>query len=250
MKNQKIQKEIIFCSQKEKAGIFLKGIVILSIISFLFYNSWIGIPAGSPLLFLYYRLEHKKSLKKKTEKLEEHFKEALLSILSALKAGHSIENAFKEAYRDLEYRFGNGDVMVKELLFINRQIRNNIPIEQLVDEFARRTESEDIKDFAHVFTVAKKSGGDMGKIMERTISIIARRMEIKDDIRILVAGKKYEQQIMNLVPMGIILYIRLSNPGYFDGLYWNFAGVVIMTTVLLIYLGAYYLSEQILEIAS
>lgn len=249
MKSQKIQKEIVFCSRTEKAVIFLKGLILLSIISFLFYNSWIGIPAGSPLLFLYYRLEHKKLLKKKAERLEEHFKEALLSVLSALKAGHSIENAFKEAYRDLEYRFGSEDVMVKQLLFINRQIKNNIPIEQLVERFAKKTESEDILDFAHVFTIAKKSGGDMGKIMERTISIIARRMEIKDDIRILVAGRKYEQQIMNLVPMGIILYIRLSNPGYFNGLYWNFAGVVIMTAVLFIYLGAYCLSERILEIA-
>lgn len=234
----------------EKIKIFLKGMMLLSIISFLFYNSWLGILAGSPFLLLYYRLEYKKLLKKKTEKLEEHFKEALQSILSALKAGHSIENAFREAYKDLEYRFGNGSEMVKELLFINRQVKNNIPIEQLVERFGKRTESEDIKDFAHVFAIAKKSGGDMGKIMERTISIIARRMEIKDDIRILVAGKKYEQQIMNLVPMGIILYIRLSNPGYFNGLYRNFAGVVIMTTVLLIYLGAYCLSERILEIAS
>lgn len=249
MKNPKNRKEMIFCSPKEKGIILLKGTILLSVISFLFYNSWIGVPAGIPLLFLYYRLEHKKLLKKKREQLEEHFKEALLGILSALKAGHSIENAFMEAYKELAYRFGNEDVMVKELLLINRQVKNNIAIEQLVEKFAGKTKSDDIVDFAHVFTIARKSGGDMGKIMERTISIIARRMEIKEDIRILVAGKKYEQQIMNLVPMGIVLYIRLSNPGYFNGLYGNFMGIMIMTAVLLIYLGAYCLSERILEIA-
>ena len=64
----------------------------------------------------------------------------------------------------------------------------------------------------------------------------------------LVAAKKYEQQIMNLVPMGIILYIRVSNPGYFDSLYHNLAGVLIMTAALALYLAAYLLSEKILEI--
>lgn len=59
MRNQKIQKELVFCFRKEKAIIFLKGFMLLSIISFLFYNSWIGVLAGSPLLFLYYRMEHK-----------------------------------------------------------------------------------------------------------------------------------------------------------------------------------------------
>lgn len=245
----KKKKEIICCSSKEKIRIFLKGTVLLSAVGILFYNSWISILIGSPVLILYIRFEYQKLVKKKTEKLASHFKEALLSILSALKAGYSVENAFVEAYRDLEYRFGSEEVMVRELLFINRQVKNNIPIEKLIEEFAQKSGSADIKDFARIFRIAKKSGGDMGKIMDRTISIITRKMEMQEDIRMLVAAKKYEQQIMNLVPLGIILYIRLTNQGYFDPLYHNPAGIVIVTAALAVYAGAYYLSEKILEIA-
>lgn len=239
----------ICCSKKESMKIVIKGVVLLAVIGFLFYNSWMGIMAGSPLLILYYKWEQQKLLKKKEEELNDHFKEALLSILSALKAGYSVENAFVEAYRDLEYRFGSNETIVKELLFINRQVKNNIPIGHLMEEFAKKTGSEDIRDFAHIFKIAKKSGGDMGRIMERTIFIITKRMEMQQDIRLLVAAKRYEQQIMNFVPMGIILYIRLSNPGYFDGLYHNLAGAVIMTAALAVYLAAYRLSEKILAIA-
>ncbi|MBP3458228.1 MAG: type II secretion system F family protein [Lachnospiraceae bacterium] len=241
--------EIICCSSKEKVRIFLKGIVLLSAVGILFYNSWISILIGSPILILYYRFEYRKLVKKKTEELTDHFKEALLSILSALKAGYSVENAFVEAYRDLEYRFGAEKVMVKELLFINRQVKNNIPIERLIEDFGQKSGSADIKDFAHIFRIAKKSGGDMGKIMDRTISIISRRMEMQEEIRMMVTAKKYEQQIMNFVPLGIILYIRVTNQGYFDPLYHNPAGIVIVTAALAVYLGAYYLSERILEIA-
>lgn len=43
---------------------------------------------------------------KKSEKLEDHFKEALSAVVAALRAGYSVENAFVEAYKDLAYRFG------------------------------------------------------------------------------------------------------------------------------------------------
>jgi tight adherence protein B len=247
--DMKRESSIITCSKKDKGFMLIKGIALLGSIGFLFYYSWIAVLLGSPLLIFYYKSEYQKMLKRKTEELTNRFKDVLLAVLAALKAGYSVENAFMEAYRDLNYRFGSEDVMVKELLRMNRQIKNNIPIENLMEDFAKKSGADDIRDFAHIFRIAKKTGGDMGKIMERTISIITERVEIKEEIRMLIAGKRYEQKIMDLVPMGIIFYIRLSNPGYFDGLYHNPAGVVIMTSALSVYLAAYYLSEKILEIA-
>ena len=122
-------------------------------------------------------------------------------------------------------------------------------MEQLLEKFAQNTGSSDIKDFAEIFKIAKRSGGDMGEIMEHTISIITRRIEIKEEIRMLTAAKKYEQNIMNLVPMGIIFYIRMTNPGYFNSLYHNAAGIAVMTAALSVYAAAYYMSEKILAIA-
>lgn len=234
---------------RERAEIIIKGVLILAVAGFLFYNSPLSILIGSPFLIFYYRYEQKKRQKKRAEELTLHFKEALLSVLAALKAGYSVENAFVEAYRDLEYRFGSADEMAKELLFINRQVKNNVPIERLLEDFAKKSGNDDIRDFAQVFAIAKRSGGDMGRVLERTVSMLTRKMETQENIRMLVASKRYEQQIMNVVPMGIIFYIRLTNPGYFDVLYHNPAGIAVMTAALAVYLAAYRLSEKILEIA-
>ena len=72
---------------------------------------------------------------------------------------------------------------------------------------------------------------------------------MRETIRLLSAAKKYEQDIMNMVPIGIIFYIRMTNPGYFDSLYHNLFGIIVMTAALFVYVGAYLLSEKILEIA-
>lgn len=248
MKSKK-ENKIISCQRKEVLLAVIKGLIILTFIGILFFDSLIAVFIGSPLLFFYVRKELKAQKKRKLEKLTEHFKEALLGVVAALKAGYSVENAFVEVYRDLRYRFGEKDIMVSELLLINRQAQNNTPMEELLEQFANKTDSGDIRDFAEIFKIAKKSGGDMGEIMERTISIITRRIEMKEKICMLTAAKKYEQQIMNFVPIGIIFYIRMSNPGYFDSLYQSEAGIVIMTSALAVYGAAYYISERILEIA-
>ena len=245
---QNKQHHIIVCNTRQKAEIVLKGSLLLCVIGVLFYDTLLAALILAPALYFFYKREYEKWMGKKAEELAEHFKEALLSVLSALKAGYSVENAFVEAQRDLQYRFGEKDIMVKQLFLINRQVKNNVPIERLLEQFATESRLRDIRDFAHVFRIAKRNGGDMGRIMERTIGMLARRMEVKEEIRMLVAAKRYEQQIMNLVPMGIILYIRLSNPGYFDSLYHNTAGIVLMSIAVVVYAAAYLLSEKILEI--
>ncbi|MCR5654542.1 MAG: type II secretion system F family protein [Lachnospiraceae bacterium] len=236
-------------TKEEWLGICLKIVPLFIAIAELFYDSLLALLFLLPFMMLFFLQEERKLETRRTELLTMHFKEMLLSMVAALKAGYSVENAFRESYRDISFRFGENDVMARELQKILRQTKNGIPVEKLLHAFAQKTDVDAIRDFADIFAIAKRSGGDMGKIMGRTISIITRQMEVKEEIRLLVAAKRYEQQIMNVVPLGILLYIRMTNPGYFDGLYHNVSGIAIMTVVLIIYALAYVLSEKILEIA-
>ena len=56
-----------------------------------------------------------------------------------------------------------------------------------------------------------------------------------------------EWMIMKLIPFAILLYIELANPEYFDGLYHNTRGVLVMTGCLAVYLGAYMAGEMIMK---
>ena len=246
----KIREEWIgFAGLNETAFIIIKTGLLFTAIAVLFYDSVFALPFFIPFIFLFLKQEGNKLKQKQTEKLVFHFKEMLLSMVAALKAGYSVENAFAESYKDLKFRFGEADLMVKELQKILRQSKNGIPVEKLLLEFAADKHVDAVTDFATIFAIAKRSGGDMARIMERTVSILTRQMEMKDEIRLLIAAKRYEQRIMDVVPLGILLYIRLTNPGYFHVLYHNLAGICIMTAGLLIYAAAYGLSERILEIA-
>ena len=168
------------CTFLEVVQILGKGMVLVLAVAVLFYDSLYAVLAGMLLLPFYCHFQESKLQKRKKEKFAHYFKEALQSIVAALKAGYSVENAFGESYKDMDYRFGRDNVMTRELLLISHQLKNSVSLEQLVDQLAEKTGVGDVKDFARIFRVAKRSGGDMARIMERSISMISRRMEMKE----------------------------------------------------------------------
>ena len=54
---------------------------------------------------------------------------------------------------------------------------------------------------------------------------------------------------MNVIPFGIIIYLRVFSPGFLDPLYGNPAGILIMTVSLMIYVGAFCWSQNITDIS-
>ena len=228
--------------------VFLKGLLVLAMIGYQFYDSWAAVVCLSPFLLLYFRVEGQRFKKKRLERLQMEFKEALILIGECMGAGYSIENSFAEAYFSMKERFGDSSYMVQELNRIRLSLKLNIKIEELLTDFADRSGSEDIGDFAVVFSQAKRAGGNMTAIIKRTIVMIKEKIEIEREIQIMLSGKKYEQKIMSLVPIGVMAYISVTSKGFFDVLYHNMAGIIIMSGCLAAYALAICFAEYLMRI--
>ena len=227
---------------------FAEGSSIVVIIAYLFYHSFWAIPFLTPIIFVYFR-EKKVSLnKKRLFDLNVQFKDTILAVSASLNAGYSIENAFKDAKKEMVVLYGNDSIIVKELQCIEYKLNMNITLEKAIENFANRSGQEEILNFTQVLCTAKKSGGDFNKIIQRTAGIIHEKIDIKNEIKILVSAKQLEQKIMNGIPIAIILYIHFSNPGFLNGMYGNIGGVILMTVCLVIYMTAYYIARRIVDI--
>ena len=73
-----------------------EGVGILLAIGFLFYNNVLAGLVFFPYLFFYVRKRIKEFENKRREKLAVEFKDGMQAVVSALIAGYSIENAFRE----------------------------------------------------------------------------------------------------------------------------------------------------------
>ena len=176
------------------------------------------------------------------------FRDLLQSVILSLKAGESPENAFRTGREDMIFQYGEGGLITKELTIIENGLESRVPLEELLDAFAQRWAVEEIREFAEVFAIVKRSGGNMVEVLSRTAGLLQERMEVEEEIQVMLGNRKMERQIMDLTPFILVFYVGLTSPGFFDVLYFNPAGIVFMTACLAAYLAAYMLSERILDI--
>lgn len=216
--------------------------------AYLFYRSWIVMILFWIFYPVYRRRKKKQFIQKRQDILCRQFKDSIQCVAASMAAGYSIENAFKEAYAEIRLQYGKTAWMTEELRYMASCLSLNIPLDQLLYDFANRSGLEDVRSFCEVFVFARRSGGDFIQIIRMTAARISEKNELMESIQTEISGKRMEQKIMNLMPLFILLYVDVSFGGYLDGLYHNGFGILVMTVCLAVYMAAYYMSEKIMGI--
>lgn len=236
----------VFCTGNYRY--FAEGIVWIAVTSYIFYGNVLFGLVLSPYLIFYVKRRIQEQEKWDKERLAERFKNGMLAVSSALNAGYSIENSFREALGELKLLYGEKSDIVEEFYRIVRKININRNVEDALDEFANSSGLEDAKYLAEIFRYAKRSGGDMINIIKKTAKTISDKGDVKREIATTISGKRMEQKIMSMVPYIIIIYLKVTAPEFVSPLYEDFAGRVVMTICLIVYIAAKYMAEKIVNI--
>lgn len=88
----------------------------------------------------------------------------------------------------------------------------------------------------------------MTAILQNTAEIIEQKAETKKEIETFLSARRFEQKIMTGMPFVLMLYVEVTSPGYFDGMYHNLSGIVIMSISLFVYLLAFLWGKRLAEI--
>lgn len=232
----------------EYLGAFLQGSLLIVIVSYLFYGTWTCAILFSPYLIRYMKSWEKQAIKKRQQAFRLQFKEMIQSLSAGLNVGYSVENALREASKDLKGMYRKEETIIRELSYMIRQIQMNVTAETVLRDFAERTGEEDVQTFVTVFNMAKRSGGDTMEIIRNVVRQMGEKLDVEREIHTVIAAKKMELSIMSAIPFAMIVYLRISFPEFLSVLYNNLAGVIIMSVCLVIYLVAFEAGKRIVEI--
>ena len=227
---------------------FLQGSMIILAVSYLFYGTWICAILFSPYLIRYISSWEKQTIKKRQQTFRFQFKEAIQSLSAGLNVGYSVENALREACKELKGMYRKDEMILRELMYMVRQLQMNVTAESALQGFAARTEDEDVQTFVTVFNLAKRSGGDTLEIIRSAVRQMGEKIDVEREVQTIISAKKMEFRIMTAIPFAMIVYLRISFPELLRVLYGNPAGIVIMSVCLIIYLLAYEMGKKIVEI--
>lgn len=233
---------------KEKLRDILLYLLLDACVSYLFFCSWKAFVILLPGAAVFLREQRKKLQKKRQKELKSQFMDGIQLMSASLQAGYSAENALRAAVKELAKVYGEDAYAVREFRQIEVQLSMSRNLEELLLDFGRRSGVEDIRSFAEVFMTAKRSGGDLLAIIRNTVACIRLKQETVQEIETCLAGKIMEQNIMSLIPLAILAYVKLTSPEFIDCMYGNVTGAAVMSICLMVYIAAYFWGRKIVQI--
>ena len=222
---------------------------LIGLLSLLFYNSLWPLPVLLIQVFMLLMKRRRDALiRKRKALLTRQFLAAGTLLGDYLKSGYSVENAVIRSTGELQEVWGEDADIVREWKEMAAGMRLNRPVEEVFSAFAERSGIEQIRDFSEIFHMVKRGGGQLGITVSAVTALLTEQFRVEDQIRTMIAAKRYEQKIMDLMPAAILLYIRISSPDLLTVLYTTIAGRIIMTVCLLLYGAAVWWAERIIDI--
>lgn len=232
----------------DKRNIFLCSLLFTIILAFLFYRSVWGMCCFPLVLLIFYKRKTEQGEEQQSQHLLDEFINGIRVLNTSIQAGLSMENAWREVQKELLVMYGETSLFFKEVKEMNHSAALNVPIEKLILGFAYRSGLEDIIIFAELFEYGKRSGGDWRRMIQEVTQHIQDKYDARKEIEVMIASKKLEQQVLNVIPLGILFFLQFSSWDYMCVLYHNLTGIVCMTICLAGYGAAFLLSERILQI--
>lgn len=233
----------------EKIFYILLAAIVIFIIGFIFYRSIIISLILTPLAFLYPRYRLTQIIHKRKKQLTLQFKDMLYSLSSSIGSGNSVETSLNMVLNDMERQYFDPDTfIIKELELMISRLSLNQNIEDIFKDFAERSGVEDIKTFASIFEISKRTGGNLMDIIRQSSIIITEKIEMRMEIDTSLAGRKMEQKVLTIIPIALIWVLTETTEGFMDVIFTTREGRVVATVALIMILAGYLWSKKLTDI--
>ena len=206
--NSEIRYDKYMVDKREKQLLFAGTLVVGTALSVLMYHN---VFFSLVLLLFYIKIQEiyaEYMLARRKRALAEQFKDFLF-ILST-----SMRDAIGEAIPGIVGIYGENAILSRELKNMHKRMSiGNEEDVTVLNDFAKRSASEDIVDFMIIYSTCKTTGASLVDALNKAASVIIDKMTIdkmtiENEIRTMANRKKNESIILFVMPFIVVLFMR------------------------------------------
>ncbi len=158
----------------------------------------------------YLYVKHKR--KKRLERLEEQFPEALDFLARSMRAGHAFSISMEMLGEELEDPLG----MEFRALFNEQNL--GAPLDIALRNFGERVPLLDARFFISSVLLQKQTGGNLSEILSRLAYVIRERFRLKGQVKAASAHGRLTATILTVLPVCTMVGLLVVAPGYLQGM--------------------------------
>lgn len=256
---------VYYMSKKEKLLYFILAFIVGGIVGYLFFgglakddygnattmtyilNAIVFCAVGAITGRVFLPMRTTQIIEKKRKILNSQFRDMLEGLTTAIGAGKNIPDAFASVKDDLANQYNEDSYILNEVNVILDGLQNNINIEDLLLDFGNRSGINEIDNFANVFKVCYRKGGNIKDVIRNTHEILSDKMEINEEVMTTISSSKLNLNIMTLMPIFMIAAIKMMSPD-FAANFTTPSGIVATVVAVVIFVLAYFIGKKIMVI--
>lgn len=213
---------------------YICNIVICAIAGFLFGRAFLPIRRDMVL-------------KSRKNQLRTQFISLLDSLSTSIASGKNVPMAFEAAREDLAVQFSEDSYIIGELDIINEGLRNNVPIEDMLADFGKRSRIKDIENFGKVFETSYRRGANMKDVIRNTHDILCKKILIEAEIETKITSSKNELYIMLVMPVGLMAMLKFTEGGFAEH-FVSPAGLASTTVAIGLFVASFFVGRAVMKI--
>lgn len=152
-----------------------------------------------PLLYL------RRARRKRIAAFEAQFPDALLFVARAMRAGH----AFSVSLDMLQKEFDKP--LSSEFRIVFEEQNLGLPIDVALEKLAKRMPMLDVRFFVAAVILQKRTGGNLGEILEKLASLIRERFKLRGQIRTISAHGRMSSGVLTAIPIVVAAMMWFVN---------------------------------------
>ncbi|MCB5292797.1 type II secretion system F family protein [Arthrobacter sp. SO3] len=173
-------------------------------------------------------------------KFEAQLGDTVQMLSGGLRAGHSLLRAVDAVAQESDAPTSEEFARLVNETRLGRDLKDSMA------DAAGRLRSEDFDWTAQAIEIHREVGGDLAEVLDHVGATIRERMQIKGQVKSLSAEGKLSAYILIALPVGIFLFLSITNPGYLGVLYTSVLGWIMLGfAVVLLAVGSFWLSRVV-----
>lgn len=248
------KRQVEEASQQTLVDLFIfidtRRLMLINLIVFLLLPTFAWLLTGSPFLVviaavaaLFLPRAWVVRLRRKRLKLfARQMPDGLLMLASSLQAGMGLGSALEILAKEQPAPFS------QEIGLLLRTQRMGVSFEDALSRLEVRLPIEEFRLFTAALRIARSVGGNLSETLETLAHTLSRKAEVEGKIASLTAQGRMQAWVMTGLPIGLILVLRVMEPGPMSLLFHSMLGWAVLAVIALMEFAGFFFIRRIVSI--
>jgi tight adherence protein B len=195
------------------------GALIAAVFAFLLFGPVMAIITvvaliASPFIIL------KRRSKSRLKKFQSQLPDALNLLAGSMRAGFSFMQGLEAVAEEAS------EPIRGELQRAFTEARLGRPVEEALDDAARRMESRDLEWAVMAIRIQREVGGNLAELLDTVAETMTHRERLRREIKSLTAEGRMSAIVLSIFPPGFAAMLFVLQPGYMNLLFTELIGII------------------------